>query len=361
MSDQGSNEASSFFTSLANTKPFLKVAFEGFAGSGKTRTMAELAIGVWKRIGSTKPIGVYDTEKAAMFLRAIFARNGIDPDKMILYKESRTLADLKRMMQFGRDGMFDVMMIDSITHVWENFLLSYQDQTGKKRLQFEDWGILKPKWKREFSEPFVRDRYHTLMCGRAGYEYADPKTEDPNTGKVKREIYKSGVKMKVEGETAYEPDMLVMMERFEDVLTDKKQVWREATVIKDRSGLIDGHTFKNPTYANFEPAVEFLLSNPSVRDAAPETENSFETDEEQKKWRKRRDIALENLEATIIELGLNGTAQAAKAARVEAFKAVFETASWTAIQGMKPEQIEAGIESLKKYVEKRHAEAGEAA
>jgi len=338
-----------FFTTLENTKPYLKVAFEGFAGSGKTYTMAALAIGVHKRLGSKKPIAYFDTEKAGTHLRHIFKAAQIE----ILYKQSRTLADLTEVMRRGRDGLFDILLIDSISHVWENVLQSYQKQKNRTRLQFEDWGIIKPKWKSEFSEPFVNDKYHALMCGRAGYEYTDEKDEQG-----KRQIYKSGVKMKVEGETAYEPDMLIMMERFEEVIERDKKVWREATVIKDRSTLLDGKTFQNPSYKDFEPAVEYLLDNPVERDATPERANEFEGDEEQRAFRKRRDIALENLEAATIELGLAGNAQAAKAAKVEAFKHAFGTASWTQIQGLHPDKLDEGANRLREYVARRHAEAG---
>jgi hypothetical protein len=341
-----------FFTPLENTQPYLKVAFEGFAGSGKTRTAAELAIGMHKRIGSTKPIAFFDTEKAARHLRKKFDEAGI----RVLHKESRTLADLTETMRRCRDGAADILLIDSITHVWENVLQSYQKQRGRARLQFEDWGIIKPKWKSEFSDPFVRDKYHAIMCGRAGFEYTDEKDDEG-----KRQIYKSGVKMKVEGETAYEPDMLIMMERFESVLGINKEVWREATIIKDRSALIDGKTFKNPTFEHFAPAVDYLLDNAVERAEQHETENHFDTDEEQRAFSKRRDIALETLEATTIELGLSGTSQAAKQAKVEAFKAAFGTASWTQIQGLHPDKLDEGTARLREYVAKRQAEAGEAA
>lgn len=339
-------ETGGFFTSLDNAQPFFKAAFEGFAGSGKTYTMAQVAIGLHKRIGSTKPIVYFDTEKAGRHLRRLFKEAGIE----VLYKESRTLADLTQAMKYCRDGGADILMLDSLTHVYENFLQSYQAQKGRNRLQFEDWGILKPKWKREFSEPFVRDRYHSLFCGRAGYEYSDEKVEDPNTGKMKREIFKSGIKMKVEGETAYEPDMLILMERFEELLEDEKKVWREATVIKDRSTLLDGKTFKNPTYANFAPAIDYLLDEPVAARDTQETENDFDSDQAKREYLKRRDIALETIEAVMVGGGIGGTSAAAKQHKVVALEKAYGTASWTAIKGMSPDKLENGLEVLKEYV-----------
>ena len=120
-----------------NLSAALLIGLFGQSGSGKTYTMAQVAIGVHKRIGSKKPIVYFDTEKAGRHLRRLFKEAGIE----VLYKESRTLADLTATMKFCRDGGSDVLMIDSLTHVYENFLQAYQQQKGRNRLQFEDWGL----------------------------------------------------------------------------------------------------------------------------------------------------------------------------------------------------------------------------
>lgn len=343
-----------FFTDLDNTKPFLKMGFHGMAGTGKTRTSAEVAAGLHKRIGSTKPIVVFDTEKAAVFLRKFFAERGIK----VAHKESRTLADLAETMRRCRDGAADILIIDSITHVWETFLADYARDKHRKRLQFEDWGVIKPMWKEKFSDPFVRDKYHAIMCGRSGFQYEDELVDDPNRpGKLKREIFKSGVKMKVEGETPYEPDVLVYMERFEDVLGEKKRVWREATVLKDRSDQIDGRTFQDPTYADFAPAVDFLLDNPIDREVSAETPNQFDDDETRRyRLTQRRDVALETVEAVMIEKGLAGQSSDAKRGKVAALQHAFGTASWTAIKDMHPDRIEAGLQRLRDHLAQARAE-----
>src|SRR3989442_11862767 len=54
-----------FFTPVANTKPFFKAAFDGFAGSGKTYTAAQIALRLAARIGSTKPIIIIDADSGA--------------------------------------------------------------------------------------------------------------------------------------------------------------------------------------------------------------------------------------------------------------------------------------------------------
>lgn len=340
--------AEDFFHELNNSKPYLKVAFEGFAGSGKTFTMAALAIGLHQRIRSQKPIVAFDTEEALQALKPVFDAAGI----RVLRKSSRSLADLIETMRRVREGAADILLIDSITHIWEDVLSTYQKKKNRTRLQFEDWSIIKPTWKREFSDPFVRDPYHCLMTGRAGFEYSDEKDEDG-----KRQIYKSGIKMKVEGETAYEPDMLVLMERFEQVIGHDKRVWREATIIKDRSTLIDGKTFQNPTFDAFAPAIDRLLQNP---DYTPPKEQDashlFGTEEDRKAFAIRRDIALEKIEGELTSAWPGSSAEA-KRAKVEALRHAFGTTSWTEIQRMKPEQLEDGLASISALIQQTRAAA----
>jgi len=337
---QSTKNLANFFMQVANTKPYFKAAFEGFAGSGKTYTSALVAIGLHQKIKSKKPIVMFDTEKAAKFLKRVFNEAGIE----LLVKESRTLADLKESMRIMREtGISDIFLIDSISHVWEDTVEAFKRKMNRNHLQFQDWGILKPMWKAEFSDPLVRDPYHIIMCGRAGYEYENEINAD--TGK--REIYKSGVKMKVEGETAYEPDILVLMERFEEILGKDKKVYRQATVIKDRSTLIDGKTFINPNFENFAPAIDDMLANPERREVT-ETDSSglFKTEEDKRQYIRNKEITLEKITNELFK-AWPSTGAADKKSRIEISELVFNTNSWEEIKQKGLAELEAGLETLK--------------
>ena len=334
-----------FFTDLENTTPFFKMAAEGAAGSGKSYTLALLAVGLYEHIGSSKPIVIYDTERSAKFLKPFFRQRGIK----VLLKDSRSLVDLTQTMDFCDSGESDILFIDSITHVWEEFLNAYQQKKGRNYLQFQDWGFIKPYWKREYSNRLVMGRYHILFTGREGFVY----DHEVNEATGKKELIKTGVKMKVEGDTAYEPDVLIRMERFEEILNrEKKEIWREATVIKDRANLIDGRTFRNPTYEDFRPVVELLLTD-VVEPGESNAQSDFdgiEADEDRRSDRKQREIVLERNKALLDEIAA-GTTKDAKAMRLSLMKhAYYGETSDTAVTEMTIEQLEEGNRRLVEIV-----------
>lgn len=298
------------FKKLENNRPFLKMALEGFAGDGKTYTAVETAIGIHKLIKSTKPIALFDTERALKALKWKFDQAGIES---MIEDEQRSLRSLNDAIKWCEDGNADILIIDSITHVWEEFLRAYMNRPDKNgnplkrsRLEFQDWGVLKPQWKELFSTPFVMAKCHIIFTGRAGYEYTDEKNED--TGK--REIFKSGIKMKAETETAFEPDILVLMQKVTDLISDKKTIYREAMIVKDRTTQIDGKTFRNPTFENFYPAIKILLDG-TLRevhgDIIPDSFEEFET--RFSEMGKERERMIAEMEGCFQLMGLGTGAQ----------------------------------------------------
>lgn len=335
-----------FFALIGNTKPYFKAAFEGFAGTGKTYTAAKVAIGLHKRVGSKKPVIIFDTEKAAKFLKSMFAAEGIE----VLVRESRSLADLKETMTRMREGASDLLIIDSISHVWEDFLKSYAEKVRRTRLEFQDWGVIKPTWKTEFSDVFVRDPYHIIMTGRAGYEYENEINKE--TGK--REIYKSGVKMKVEGETAYEPDLLVLMERMQEMEGGSiKKVTRQGIVIKDRSTVIDGKVFENPDYKDFAPAIDVMLEAPEKLETTAERDAGtlFRTEEEKYEWKQQKKRWLEEIENYLVSVWPGQSADQKKH-KIDAINYAFKTMSWTQVELLRPEALEDGYKKIQDFVQK---------
>lgn len=324
-----------FFTKLENTNPFIKVAFEGFPKSGKTFTASMLAIGLHKKIKSTKPIVVYDTERSFKALKGLFQENKIE----VLTRESRSLADLTKTLKVCEEGEADIVIIDSITHVWESYIEAYKEQKNRTSLQFQDWGVLKPKWKKEFSNPFVQSRLHIIFTGRAGYEYDTIINEQG-----RKEIEKSGIKMKAETEQAYEPDMLILMQRFQDTIGEDKKAYREATILGDRTDTIDGKIFKNPTYADFAPAVDKYLNGTIKDNELKETTDKFPEEEYDNK-KTYRTIALEKIEGIMTQL-IPGRSAKENKLKIDILETVFATRSWKEIEISSIDKLNEGNEIL---------------
>jgi hypothetical protein len=341
------------FKKLENNRPFLKMAFEGFAGDGKTFTATQVAIGVHKLIGSTKPIALFDTEKAFKALKPSFDSAGIEA---VVNDEERSLKALSQAIQWCEEGNADILLIDSITHVWEEFLRAYLNRPDKNgnpvkrnRLEFQDWGVLKPQWKEMFSTPFVLAKCHIIFTGRAGYEYSDERNEE--TGK--REIYKSGIKMKAETETAFEPDLLVLMQKVQELIGEKKQIWREAMVIKDRTNQIDGKQFKNPTFEDFYPAVKVLLDGTikevhgsTIPDTFEEFENKYSVNA------KEREILFAEIEGCFALMGILGTGSEDKQKKTWIMNQIYGVNSLEMLSKRANKDIREGMTKLRTFADK---------
>lgn len=341
------------FTDLTNDKPFLKIGFQGFAGDGKTFTAALLAIALHKKIKSTKPVAIFDTEHAAKALKPLFEQNKVKAQST----KERSLAALSKAIKWCEDGGSDILIIDSLTHVWEHFLNAYMTQKNRRQLQFQDWGILKPKWKNEFSTPFVDAKVHILFTGRAGYTYDNELIKDEETGKERREIHKSGIKMKVENETAYEPDILVLMESVENLLTDPKTIYRTATILKDRTNTIDGQTLnwdgkkKGVDFEDFKPAINALLDGKVVERTEERIEDNFSTAENKQYYAaKERERLIADLEGLFSLMGL-GTGAKDKQFKTYCLKNVFGVLSVEALETLQPDFIQIGVNVMKKFAD----------
>lgn len=127
----------SFFTDIGNTKPYFKAAFEGDPGTGKSWTSALVAIGIHKMIKSTKPIVIIDTEKASKFLVDLFAEHGIKA----MVRESQSLADFVKAIDLCSKGFSDIIIVDSITHLWMNFQEAYKRKLNRQTFQIQDWNV----------------------------------------------------------------------------------------------------------------------------------------------------------------------------------------------------------------------------
>lgn len=335
-----------------NKIAFAKVGIYGTAGSGKTRTATEIAIGLHKQIGSKKPIAIFDTEPAFSFMLPLFEKNGIE---VLISDESRALTDLMTFMSEA-EKVSDIVIIDSITHVWRDAQDSFLNKINKSRtssgkrpllaLEFQHWKPIKAAWA-EFTDRFLSSKMHAIVCGRAGqiYEY-----QDKDDGSGKKELISTGSRMATEKELGYEPSLLIEM------IADRQngKTVNVALIQKDRSDHINGHEIRMPKFFDFKQHFDSLNLGGAHFDSmeSRNSENLYDGMDESgfDIELKRRTILCEEI---IEQMKKHFPSQSVedKQKRSDLCEQFFGTRSWTAIESMKSELLKTGLKRLKDHLE----------
>lgn len=334
----------SLFAPAEVTSAFLKMGLLGFQGSGKTKTATRAAIGLIQHMQTR---GVAYANKPALFIDTETGSDWVIPDFKaagiaLQTAKTRAFSDLLNAVEEA-EANGSVLVIDSITHFWKEITESYMRKKNRTRLQFEDWGYLKTEWGK-FTDRFVNSSAHIVLCGRAGFEY-DYSTDEESG---KKNLEKTGVKMKAEGEMGYEPSLLVLMERHQEMDGSKiKRVYRSATVLKDRSTLLDGKEFEDPGFEAWLPHVELLnLGGRQLGvDTSRNSDAMIKTDK--RDWQPvQRRIAVDEIQ-TLLVLHVPGQSAADKKRKVELIRKHFGNASWTEIEEVMPLfDLRAGYDGL---------------
>jgi hypothetical protein len=334
-----------------NGTAFLKLGMLGFEGSGKTFTAVDIAIGMTKLLKGKK-VAFYDTEKGSDFHIQKFKDAGLE----LFVVKSRSFPDLVNAIKEAESNGFSFVIIDSITHVWRDLTASYLKKKNKSFLTMKDWGVLKAEWA-QYTDLYVNSKISIAMLGRAGHEYDMSEDEDGN-----QEISKSGTKMKVETETGFEPDLLLEMFKSPKMTSTQnkkgvKKVKRErgfinkCVVLKDRTDLLNGKEIESPKFKDFMPVIKFL--NIGGEHLGVDTTRNSEAAFKDSDWswtekQKRRDIALETLQETLILAGLDGRSEESKKKRTEMLITAFGTSAKTALENMDPKDLEDGVQVVRK-------------
>lgn len=336
------------------TSAFLKAGYMGFQGAGKTKTAALTAIGLIQHLRKLnspiagKPAAFLDSETGSDWVLPDFREAGIE----LMQMKSRSFADLLGVIDEAQREC-SVLIVDSATHFWKELCDSYQKKKATElkratyRLQFQDWAYLKAEWAK-FTDRFVNAPLHMLICGRAGFEYDYFEEEDGS-----KQLQKTGIKMKAEGEFGFEPSLLVQMESVQKVEGKAvANVWREAHVVKDRSNLIDGKTFKfcstydngdrlplktliEQTWVAFAPHINRLnLGGRHVGvDTSRTSEHTIATDK--RDWTPvQREIVLDEIQ-TLLSLHFPSQSAEDKKNKLRAVLDHFD-AVWTEIEKVMP-------------------------
>ena len=233
------------FIKAKSEQSFFKSSLYGKAGSGKTLTALLWAEGLAAR--DKKRVAFIDTERGTEFYALDIPERKCHPaafdfDRLI----TRSIMDTVEAVESLDPAEHSVVVIDSITHLWEAARQAY---VGKMMVNggipIQAWGSIKKPYKKLMSL-LLDGNFHVIICGREGVVM-----EEDDNG----EAHVTGAKMKAEGETPHEPHVCGRMrpERLPDG-SFVINVFFE----KDRSGILTGRTIPNPNYSTIEPVVNYL-------------------------------------------------------------------------------------------------------
>jgi hypothetical protein len=229
-------------------KAALKMGLYGPAGSGKTFTALLLAEGLARQSGER--VAFCDTEQGTAFYAQDVPQRAVHPKAFefdVLHTKSITevLAAVR-----GLDlKTYDVLVVDSISHLWDSCKNAFSGRlTRIGTIPLQAWTAIKKPYK-ELMHLLLSMPVHVLICGRQGIDYG----EDEVSGELKN----LGYRMRAEGETAYEPDVLLRLESFK---ADRKTpAISVAQVEKDRTGILAGKSIEWPTFDTIAKPLLGLL------------------------------------------------------------------------------------------------------
>lgn len=341
-------------TELGTGVGHLKAGFLGFNKSGKTYTATTLAIGTRKLFKMDGPIAFFDTESGAEYVAPrVLAETG----KPLIGVKSRTLDDLKTTAKECIEKGVSVLIADSMTHVWREVCDTYltrlnasrkRNRQGElARLEFQHWSAIKGIWA-EWTDLYLNLPLHIIICGRAGYEWD---FEEDDEGR--KQLLKTGIKMKTESEFGFEPSLLVQMERAQTMGPHGAKAFvHRATVLGDRFGILDAKTCDDPDFDFFLPHLELLtpgahnlVDTEGESDMKPHTGNAGWIRE-----KREREILCDTVKGEFIKNGLDGRKAEVQKARIKALETCFDTVSWTEVENMTSEYLRAGLDRLRAYL-----------
>lgn len=346
---------------------YVKAGFLGFGGSGKTYTAALLAAAIHKTFKCKTPVAFFDTETGFTYVRPTLQKlTGIKPISVSSRAFGELIAGSKEIEKAGTE----ILIVDSITHIWRELCSAYlsrvnaaraaKNQKPRTKLEFQDWGPIKAEWAK-WADFFLTSSMHIIICGRAGYEYEMEVNEETE----RKELVKTGIKMKTEGEFGYEPSLLVSMEQVQK-LGDNIEVANKALVLKDRFNLLQGKTITFKPLGNpekemaavgkfFEPFLKSLNPGAAISlDTTTVTELAIDEsgDAEWAKERRLRTIACEEIQGELVK-AYPGQTKEEKQAKAEIIEKCFGTTSWTKVESMDSQRLAVGLTNVRIEISER--------
>lgn len=337
----------SMFAPAAMQQAFLKVGIYGAPGSGKTHTAILIAQGLHEYIGSKKPIFFIETETGLDFHIARLQAAGLTVNGL----KTRAFQDLVPAVQEAAANG-DILIIDSITHFWQDVVDSYRKAKGRD-LAFSDWNPIKATF-RKFTDLYLNSKLHIVMAGRSSDTFGFFTDEAG-----KKQLEQTGTKMLAEKGLGYEPSLGLEIEKVhkDGVFKKGERAYvNRCYVLKDRFDELDGQIIDNPTFKDFLPHIKNLnLGGAHVgvnteRDSAAifaDKDHSLNVSEQL----RQRGITIDELDGAFIAAGL-GSSAADKKLKVDLLQKYYGTTSWEALKDIQGNKLKEGLAAIRAELNK---------
>jgi len=235
---------------IANAIP-IKVGAFGEQGSGKSTSMALLAVALSQEVYGGAPVYVTDTEPGWQFLKTqIFDVEGVE----LIQRTTPTFKAMTENIREAQSLGACVWNVDTLTIIWSELMDSFQGDLGY--IPIEMWGDIRREWK-YYVKQFMNSEMSCIACGRIANVMED--VQDENIPE-KTKLVKIGTKLKAGGGESfgYEPHLLIEMslERKAKHSAGSKhegegRMVHRADIIKDRTWALNGKVLRwsdKPSY-----------------------------------------------------------------------------------------------------------------
>jgi hypothetical protein len=203
----------------ARKRAKIKMGLQGPSGSGKTYSSLLIAYGL---SGSWDKVAVVDTENHSADLYS-----HLGPYNVISlsapYSPERYISAIETCEKAG----MDTIILDSVTHEWENLLDTHASMTGNS---FTNWGKITPRHN-EFVQKILQSTCHIICTMRTKQDYI---LSEKNGRMVPEKV----------GLKSVQRDGL----EYEFTLAFDLDIKNQASVSKDRTGLFFGKPAFTPTF-----------------------------------------------------------------------------------------------------------------
>jgi hypothetical protein len=219
----------------------IKVAVSGGSGSGKTYSALLVAYGI---TGDWGKIAVIDTENGSANLYAHLGDYKVFSME-VPFSPEKYIHAINVCEQAG----IEVVIIDSISHCWENLLASHAAMTGNS---FVNWNKITPRYN-AFVQKILQSNCHVICTMRTKQDYnlteKDGKLVPQKAGK--KVIMREGI-------------------NYEFTVVMEMDINHRAKITKDRTGIFSNQTEFVPSFETGKIILEWCNGEAKVIELNPQ-------------------------------------------------------------------------------------------